>query len=278
MPSSVPSGRGGPTTDAARLLYDLPTPLIIGGILLIMLAAAEIARRAGSRHVHAWPQSHHVLLNLTGAMLALLGLMLAFSFSMSLSRFQARQAVLLSEANAIVGVDLLADLLRPEPRETVLADLRAFAEQRIAFLTVGHDRAREQAAAEASRQAAERIWQLVTSAESYREPAGPNLSLLTRAVVEMITAARTREAARSTLVPQPILVMLFVLAILASTMVAYNFSASGHRGRTLTVTFMLLICMVIYVVIDLDRPRRGIMRLDPAPLSQALDRIEQPGS
>ncbi len=156
------------------------------------------------------------------------------------------------------------------------SDLRDFAEQRIAILTVGHGRAREQAAAEASRLAADRIWLSVTAADNYREPAGANLSSLTRAVIEMITAARTREAARSTLVPQPILVMLFVLAILASTMVSYNFSAAGHPGRTLTVTFMLLICMVIYVVIDLDRPRRGIMRLDPAPLSQALDRIDQP--
>lgn len=260
------------------MLYDLPTPLIIGGLLLIMLAAAEIARRAGSRQALAWPDTHDVLLNLTGAMLALLGLMLAFSFSMSVSRFQARQAVLLSEANAIVAVDYLADLLRPEPRTSVLADLRAFAEQRIAFLTVGHDRPREQAAAEASRLAADRIWALATSAESYREPVGQNLSMLTRAVLEMVTAARTREVARSTLVPQPNLVMLFVLAILASTMVAYNFSASGHPGRTRTVTFMLLICMVVYVVIDLDRPRRGIMRLDPAPLRHALDRIDLPGS
>jgi hypothetical protein len=256
------------------VLYDLPTPLIVGGLLFVMLTAAEVARQAGARHVPAWPQTHDALLNVTSAMLLLLGLMLAFSFSMSVGRFQARQAALLAEANAVIAVDLLADLLLPEPRLAVLADLREFTDQRIAFLTVGHDRPRERAAAQASHLAAERIWRVVTSAGSYREPAGQSLSLLGRAVLEMVTAARAREAARSTLVPQPLLVMLFVLALLASTMVSFNFRAAGLRSRALTVTFMLLVCMIIYVVIDLDRPRRGIMRLDPAPLALALDGIE----
>jgi hypothetical protein len=262
--------------DATHVLYDLPTPLIVAGLLLVMLAAAEVARRAGARHAAAWPQTHDALLNVTSAMLLLLGLMLAFSFSMSVGRFQARQAALLAETNAIVNVDLLADLLLPEPRAAVLVDLRAFTEQRIAFVAVGHDRARERAAAEASHRIAGRIWRVVASADGYREPAGPNLSLLARAVTEMIATARAREAARATLVPQPLLVMLFVLAVLASTMVSFNFRAAGLRGRAVTVTFMLLICMIIYVVIDLDRPRRGIMRLDPAPLLQVLDRIERP--
>ena len=262
--------------DAVGVLYNLPTQTIVGGLLLVMLVAGELAGRAGTRQVLTWPQSHHVLLNLTQAMLLLLGLMLAFSFSLSVNRFQTRQAVLLAEANSILAVDLLADLLQPEPRATVLAELREFTEQRIAFLTVGHDRAGEQAAAVASHLASDRIWRSITSAESYREPAGSNLSLLTRAVTDMITTAGTREAARSTLVPQSILVMLFVLAVLASSMVCYNFSASGHPSRSRTVTFMLLVCMIIYVVIDLDRPRRGIMRLDPAPLNQVLERIAQP--
>jgi hypothetical protein len=37
---------------------------------------------------------------------------------------------------------------------------------------------------------------------------------------------------------------------------------------------MLVVCMVLYVVIDLDRPRRGLMKLDPAPLQHVQDRIE----
>jgi len=251
----------------------MPTPVIIGLLLAVMLLTAELARRAGARHVEDWPRTHDPLLNLSTATLALLGLMLAFSFSLSVGRFQARQAVLLSEANAITAVDMLADLLQPAAQTAVLYDLHSFTELRILFLTVGHDPPREQAAARASHDAVDRIWLVVTEPANYREPVGQSLSLMTRAVVDLVNAARTREIARAILVPQPLLVMLFVMSVLACTMVAYNFRASGLLDRSRTVAFMLVVCMVLYVVIDLDRPRRGLMKLDPAPLQHVLDRI-----
>lgn len=259
-----------------RFLYDAPTPLIVGILLLAMIVAAEVARRAGGRHVADWAQLHDVQLNLTAAMLALFALMLAFSFSMSLNRFQARQAALLAEARAIDAVALLTDQLTPEARGAVIADLRLYTDQRISFLTVGHDPSAEQDIARSSREIAERIWAVVGQAESHRVPVGQNLSLLARAVIDMIAAAEVREAARATLVPQPVLVMLFILAILSSTMVSYNFGASAHGNRRLTVTLMLLICMIVYIVIDLDRPRRGLMQLDPAPLIELRSQIEVP--
>jgi hypothetical protein len=263
-------------TDVTHPLYDLPTPLIVGAVLLTMIVAGLLARRAGAGHVEAWPKTHDALLNVTGAMLLLLGLLLAFSFNLSVGRFQARQAALLAEANAITTVDLLADTLLPGPRAILLSELRAFTGQRIAFLAVGHDPERERAAAAASSRAAARIWHVVVRAENYHEPVGQNLSLLARAMTDLIAVARAREAARSTLVPQPILIMLFVLATLATTMVAFNVRASGQRSRILPVTFMLLICMVIYVVIDLDRPRRGLMRLDTGPLHAVLEPEARP--
>ena len=254
-----------------RLLYDVPTPLLVLLLFVAMVAAIEGAQRLGTRlDAETWGRSIDVFVAISGATLALLGLMLAFSFSMSVARFEERMDLLLKEANTIVRVNMLADLLVPKQREHLHALLRQYAEHRIAFMTVGHDEEREQRAIDQANGVQARIWAIVATAENYREPHTVGLLTLAPAVTDMATTARERQDARATRVPEEVLWMMFALAVLASAAVAYTFGASRHGGRLFTFTLAVLVCMVVYIIIDLDRPRRGLMRIDPAPLQEAL--------
>lgn len=77
--------------------------------------------------------------------MALLGLLLAFSFSMAVARFEARQAVILKEANIIGTTYLRVDFLRPELTAQLKSALRGFADERIAYHLTLHDSSERQA-------------------------------------------------------------------------------------------------------------------------------------
>lgn len=257
------------------MLYELPTPLIVLGLLLVMLLTVELGARLGARRGTAgWTHSRDLLVAIAGANLALLGLMLAFSFSISAQRYEERVHLLEHEADGIILAAHLMDQLLPAPREAALAELRDFAQSRLDFRTVGNDPEGEHAAIMASRSAHARLWSIVSRADSYAEPGPINLSLTVPAVLDLGTVARERELARTLRLPGPVLLMLLVLAVASAGTVAYAFGASGQGGRVLTVTLLLLICLVIYIIVDLDRPRRGLMRLDPTPLREAVAFID----
>ena len=257
-----------------RLLYDIPAPLLALLLFIAMVGALEAAQRLGDRlEGDGWQRSRDVFVTVAGGVLGLLGLMLAFSFSMSVTRYEARKTLLLKEDNTIVSVHLRSDLLLPAQRAQLRGLLRQYGEQRVAFLKVGHDEEGEGRAVDQANALQAQMWPLVAAADNYPEPRAIGLSLLGSAVNDMLLVARERQAARANRVPEPVLWMLFTLAVLAGAAVGYAFGASRHRSRIFTVTFALLVCMVVYIIIDLDRPRRGLIQIDPAPLQEVLAAI-----
>lgn len=263
------------TTRGRALLYDIPTAAIVGGLLLAMLVTVDLGVRLGARReAERWTHSRDLLVAISGSALALLGLMLAFSFSISAQRFEERVHLLEREASGIIRAADLTDLLLPAPREAALADLRDFARSRLEFRTVGNDPAGEHAAIMASRAAHDRLWSTVHRADAYTPPETISLALLAPAVLDLATVARERELARALRLPGAVLLMLLVLAVASAGTVAYAFGASGQGGRAPTILLLMLVCVVIYIIIDLDRPRRGLMSLDPTPLREALAFVE----
>src|SRR5687768_16874212 len=107
--------------------------LIAAGLLALPLASLEIGFRAGRRaQVESGPQSAGQLGALQGAILGLLGLLLAFSFAAAASRFLEKQDLIVEEANAIGTAALRADLLNEPHRSALRAALRDYTSHRIA--------------------------------------------------------------------------------------------------------------------------------------------------
>ena len=251
-----------------RFLYDIPTPVLVLLLLGVMAGAVEGAQRLGQRFDgEIWQRSRDMFIATSGAMLALLGLLLAFCFNMSAARYDARGTLVLKEANTIVSTYRRADLLVPAAREQMRELLRQYAALRLQYFEVGHDQAEEGRVICESRVLQHgRIWPLAAVADNYLEPRAVGMSLLASAADEMITVSQERHASRANRVPEPVLWMLFVLAVLASATVGYCFGASAHGGRIFTLTFVFLVCLVIYAILDLDRPRRGLMKVDQTPV------------
>src|SRR4051812_13468720 len=126
-----------------------------------------------------WAEAHDVHTVLTAAMLVLMGLILAFTFSLSASRFDTRRALIVTEAVAIQSLHSDLDFLAPQPRAQALELLHAYLEQRIDFLTVGHDPAQERQTIAQARALHGALWRIATARAITRDPirscAPPNM-------------------------------------------------------------------------------------------------------
>src|SRR5262245_49645117 len=239
-----------------------------------MIAVVEGGQRYGQRYGRQkWDKAREIHTALTGAALALMGLMLAFTFSLSAARYDIRKNLVITEATAIQSVRSAFDFLAPQPRAQGLDLLHRFTAKRIAYMKLGYDPPREAEAAGQARQLWWEMWRLAVASDNY--PSEPNLRAeqyagLTGALLELNRVAREREEARYRTVPEAVIVMLFALAIGAGAVLSYMSGATGHPDRLPTYAVLLMVCLIIYLIIDFDRPRRGLMQFNAAPLQRIL--------
>lgn len=236
-------------------------------LLLAMLLLAEVGRRFGmTRRRQETEREHAGLLTLEAAIFGLLGLLIAFTFSGAASRFEARRALVVQEANAIGTAYLRLDLLPPAAQPALKDKFRQYAEARLTVYQALPDL--EAANAKMAAAALQKeIWTDAVSALQHA-PAQAALLLLP-ALNEMIDLTTSRTMAARTHTPTVILVVLGVMALFCSLLAGYGL-AGGKTFSTaiLMVGFVFMLAATIYIILDLDYPRTGLIRVDF--LDQAL--------
>jgi purine-cytosine permease-like protein len=95
-------------------------------------------------------------------------------------------------------------------------------------------------------------------------------------VSEMIDAGAAIEAAYSNTVPAIVLILLFAAIIFTGLLVGHSFGRSGRRDVFTAVVFALLVTLVVSVILDLDRPRRGVIRENFGPLENLKATVRPP--
>jgi hypothetical protein len=195
---------------------------------------------------------------LQGAMLGLLALLLGFTFSMAAQRFDARRAIIDNEANAIGTAYLRTDLAAEPQRQALKKLLTRYVDARIDFYGAGTDEARQRAIDEASEHLHAELWQnAVAIAE--RTP-GPTTALLVASLNDVIDLHGLRVASLRNHVPEVILWLLLVVAVLSAGLSGYAAGFGRRPGWIPTGTVLLIITLVIVVIIDVDQPRVGFIQ------------------
>ena len=248
-------------------LYDTPAALIASVFFILMLVAVEVGQALGRRvDSAAWATSSGAYSTVTGAVLGLLGLLLAFSFGMADTRYNARKAVVLKEANVIGTAYLRTSFLRPPVEAQAKNLIRDYVDAVVAYNGSGTDRALESQSLQRALVLQNQMWALSNPADGYLEPQAIRLSLLSASINELIDVSSERKAARDNRVPDEVLLLLFVVGVLSATMGGFAFGATRHRNWIVTLSFTVLVTMVVFTILDLDRPRRGLIQVDQAPM------------
>ena len=249
-----------------NLFYQLPLgALLLPMLLLVLLAAMELGLRLGSHH-HRVPgavareSKSDVTL---AAMLTLLGLMLAFTYSFSMSRADLRKQALITEVNAISTAFLRADLA-PEPERTELRQrLLDYGRSRLISVEDFSNWQQVEDHTRRSLQAQSRLWP-VTKSIVAREAgmSEPQKALLVQAINQVLDAHTARISVIYDRLPFIVLALLLLIAASCMSVAAYSSSARGNSSRWRMTAFAAILSALMYVIVDFDMTIRGFIRIN----------------
>jgi hypothetical protein len=242
------------------VLFVLAVPL---GLLALLLAALEWGFRRGRRAVALHDVASSAQIGaVQGAILGMLGLLLAFSFAAAGGRFLERQDLIVAEANAIGTTWLRAELLDEPARSALRAALKDYTAHRIGAHSRYQARMLDAEAAEVERLHG-RIWASALAGVDARPQA---MLAVLNPVNELIDLHSTRLFAAQKHLPALVLALLIASSLLALGVIGYGCGVAGRRSAAMTVPLSIVIGVALWVTIDLDYPRRGMLQLSDAPL------------
>lgn len=244
-------------------------------LLAFLLAATEIGFRAGRRRrAGADDAARSEIGTIQTAALGLLGLLMAFTLSMAVSRFERRIELVINESNAISTTELRARML-PEPERREFRDLlRRYVDVRIEYYEVSADEQLVQAAIRKTEELQGQLWSRA-SAMAEKDPRAVTTGLLLASLNEAIDLHAKRIVAMGNRVPQTVIWLLCVVAVLTMASVGYGCGLANRRQFIFTLMLASLFALVGSVILDLDRPREGLIKVGQKSMISLRDSLNK---
>jgi len=201
---------------------------------------------------------------IVGAALTLLGLLIGFSYSMAVSRYDQRKNLEEEEANAIGTEYLRAGLLSAAEAARVRGELKTYLDERVLFYIVTDEQRVAQINASNTLISAD-LWSLVQSA-ALAQP-GTNTALATAGMNSVLNSQGYTQAAWWNRIPIPAWGLMVIIGICCNVLLGY--STPHPEIQVHSVFFILpgLVAVSIYLIAELDSPRDGFIRIQPVNLS-----------
>ncbi len=239
-------------------------PLVCVCLFAGMLVSHELGRRLGVRRRAKDLEGARLGLSpVESATFGLLGLLIAFTFSGAVSRFDARRHLITEEATRIeeawLRVDLLAEGEQPPMREY----FRNYLDSRLATYQKLPDLDAATAELAHSRTLQRTIWKRAVSATRDTIPPATG-NLLLSSVNDMIAITTERTMAAKMHPPGIIYGMLFGSALMAALLAGYNSAGGTTRGWLHAIGLAAIVSAALYVIVDIEHPRLGLVRVDSA--------------
>jgi len=241
------------------LLFQTEAWVIALVLFILMIIATLIGKKIGNK-IRLNNKSEKNLTETSG-LIGLLFFLLAFTFGMSGSRYDSRRTIVVEEANDIGTAILRSDLYPDTERTLFRKDFKEYVEARIQYYEVGPDVKGILKADSLSQAISARLWK--RASDLSKNPA--NLAATQQmipAINTMIDVTTSRLAGERAKVPESILIMLFLLALITAFYSGYSEGRKGKIDWLVKTGFCLLVSLVILFTYDLDRPRRGFVNLD----------------
>jgi len=195
-----------------------------------------------------------------GAVFALMGLLVAFTFSGAASRFDERRKLIIEEANAIGTAYLRIDLLPSAAQPDLRASFRTYLDARLAVYRALPDLAASKAELARATGLQQEIWAKAIAAAA--ESQAPTMQLLLPALNEMFDITTTRTMAAQIHPPYIIFGLLFALALLSALLAGYAMAPAKGRNWIHMAVFAFALAGAVYVILDMEYPRHGLIRVD----------------
>jgi hypothetical protein len=245
-------------------------PLLVLALTLVGLwLSVRIGGFIGERQLNVEEERGKDFDVIIAAILTLLALIIGFSFSMAVNRYDQRKNCEEEEANAIGTEYVRADFLPAADAARARALLRNYLDQRILFYNTRDNRQLQQINA-ATAQLETNLWATV-QAPSAAQPT-PLVALTASGMNDVLNSQGYTQAAWLYRIPREAWILMEVIAIFCNLMIGYGSNRTGAKG-ILFLVMPLVVSISFFLIADIDSPRRGIIRVHPinlTSLSQSL--------
>ncbi len=251
----------------ARLLSIHPVMFSVGVVILLWLGT-WVGGQMRKRRELTLEVEASTFKTLESAVLALLGLLLGFTFSMGVGRYDQRKNLEIAEANDLANVWLRTATL-PEPvRSAEQALLRQYVPVRLQFLTAGTsvERINESLRSSAALQA--RMWRLAADFANTRPD--PDSAQFLQSILAVVDIAESRTAAFENRIPMLAWGMLLFISFIASGLVGVGI---GTRSQFLRLVLPVVVAAALSLTLDLDSPRSGLIRVHQRSLERVAEAV-----
>jgi len=196
------------------------------------------------------------------ASLTLLGLIIGFSFSMAVSRYDQRKAYEEEEANAIGTEYVRADLLPLADADHVRALLKSYLEQRISFYQTRSPNERERINERIALLQTD-LWSAVSGPAKVRPT--PTMALVVSGMNDVLNSQGYTQASWWNRIPVAAWILMTEIAVGCGVLIGYG-ARSFVAERKLLLILPLMVSMAFFLIADIDSPRGGVIRVNPKNL------------
>ncbi len=194
------------------------------------------------------------------ATLTLLGLIIGFTFSMAVSRYDQRKNYEAEEANAIGTEYVRADLLPAADAARIRELLKSYVDQRVLFYSARNERQLTRINADTARIQTE-LWSVVNGAAAARPT--PISALVVSGMNEVLNSQGYTQSAWWNRIPHAARVLMLTIGIGCNLLIGYG---ARRTNRLLFLIFPLAISISFFLIADIDTPRGGIIYVVPRNL------------
>jgi len=250
-------------------LMNRPIVFFICALIVLWLstrAGVILSRRKGELDERSW-QDFDLLMTATST---LLGLIIGFSFSMAISRYDQRKNLEEEEANAIGTENLRVELLPAADTAKAKQLLVHYLDERIRFYTSRSENDIRQINAETTQTQAQ-LWSAVRTPASAQPTAVTSVAVI--GMNDVLNSQGYTQAAWWNRIPLEAWALLGLLAICNNMQAGYRFRT---KNRYLLIALPLIISVSFLLIADIDSPRSGIVRVRPINLVSLSDSLHQP--
>jgi len=248
--------------DEIDMGYTLLWAVFVVGLFSAMLLLLEVGRRIGARHMAVDPEGakagHGVIV---GVVFSLLSLLLAFTFSGAASRFDARRQLAVQETNTLSKAYYVLNLFPQSVQAKLKNSFRGYVDAELqAIKALPDQHAAELAYSRSSALKLDIQNQVIAICQ---DPGSQALGayVLLPAVNDWIANSTNRIVAANTHPPIAIYVVLVGLALMSSLIAGYAMAEAKARSWLHVLGFAAVVTIIIYIIIDLELPRVGLIRL-----------------
>ena len=245
------------------MTVDFSHPLFVGFVSFCLLSlVAWIGFTFLSKRRSLEEAAREDISVILGATLTLLALIIGFSFSMAVGRYDLRKNLEEAEANAIGTQFVRAGLLPPADADKVRSLLKRYLDERIRFYLTHN----AQQLAKINAQTAmlqNELWGAVQAAATAQPT--PVVALAVAGMNDVLNSQSYTQAAWWNRIPHAAWWMMVLIAACCNLLLGYG-SRNTEGGRVSRVVMPLIVSVAFMLIADIDSPRGGLIHVYPQNL------------